>query len=145
MGEKIVTIGTTIFMLLICLLAVTTLNLINKEKDRDMAKDLISNSAISTEGNIEDSDRLVVSGSSLISSITGMYQIDNKILDARDKIYQMSSKKDGAPIAAYVFEYSGTRSNTEIIKAINPDAKYEIEYTPSTDDLHHIIKIKDAV
>lgn len=130
MGSKIVSIGMTILMLMLCLLSVVALNVINKERDLSTNKKIIGTSAVSTDVNILDSKDVVVEGSSLISSIVGIYQIDNRILDNRDKIYTIgeNSTSGGSVSASYTFLYNGTRSNSEIVKMIQPDKLYKLNY-----------------
>lgn len=130
MGSKIVSIGMTILMLMLCLLSVITLNVINKERDVDMNKKIIGTSAVSTDMNILNSKDIIVDGSSLISSIVGIYQIDNRILDSRDKIYTIgdNSPSGGTVSVSYTFLYNGTRSNPEIVKMIQPDKLYKLKY-----------------
>ena len=116
MGSKIVSIGMTILMLMLCLLSVITLNVINKERDVDMNKKIIGTSAVSTDMNILNSKDIIVDGSSLISSIVGIYQIDNRILDSRDKIYTIgdNSPSGGTVSVSYTFLYNGFPSHVPI-------------------------------
>lgn len=141
MGSKIVSIFVTVFMFIMCMLALLTLNMTNLSKSNDLQLARASSSVVSTDGEITKGSEVILRGSSLISSIIGADVIDNR-LDDGDKIYTAGSYHEGngviVPIKVYSFQ-GLISSPSEVISKIDPDGYYTISYGDSIDSKSSIV------
>lgn len=136
MGEKLVSICITIFMLIICTSIILIINVVTSSTIQDVS---YNTDRVSYDNEAVNKNELVVSGSSLISSMVGIYQINNRSSE-ENKIYQISTAKGITQMYTFRFESlssesngNGINSNGNIIKEINPSLKYKITYLDNID------------
>ena len=136
MGSKIVSIFVTIFMLMMCMLALLTLNVTHMNKNNDLSVVRASSSVLSTNGEITSDSEVILRGSSLISSIIGADIIDSR-LDDNKKIYTTGDYNTAAGVItpSKVYQFQGIISKpSEVTDKVDPMGYYSIKYLDNLKD-----------
>lgn len=131
MNNKIVSIFVTLFMLIMCVIAMVTLSLTNVKRTQDQVIERATGSVLSTDGEIREDSGAVIRGSSLISAIIGINAVDNKIPDQREKIYKYTeydSYGNAHLFSRYTFDFNGDTNETSIVSKIEPNNNYILTY-----------------
>lgn len=129
MGKKIVSIVMTAFMLIMCVMTMTTLSMTNMKNNQDHILERAGSSVLSTNGEIKSDSSVTVRGSSLISSILEITRIDNKITGNGNKIYKYLTADGKTYQSRYTFNFEGMTDESDIVASIDEQAEYNIEYT----------------
>ena len=140
MENKIVSIFTTVFMLIMCMLAMLTLNITNMNKSNDLELARASSSVLSTNGEIDANSEVILRGSSLISSIIGSDIIDAR-LDDGDKIYTTHdyNTAGGVMTPSKIYKFNGLiSSSSEVLSKIDPMGYYSITYDGELKDSTYV-------
>lgn len=121
MGDKIISIITGIFLLIMSISLMVMLQFVQIKNDLDLNLDRVNNSVLTANGEIKDDSYVDVTGASLYTSIKYKEKIDSKrALLGQAVIYGNSSNN----YTGYSIIYNG-----EIITSENVSDKIDIDLT----------------
>ena len=134
----------TIFMLVMCVVIMTTMSMIRMKLDSDLVNARSINSAISTGGELNENGEIVMYGYELISGIIGTVDIDARIPDDKDKVYTFLA--GGTSLnRKYNFNFNGTSMSdlNSLISGIDPTKSYTVRYNMSNATVKGTIYIEE--
>lgn len=137
MGNKLVSIFMTTFMLMMCVVAIATMGLSSAKRNQDMVVARANSAVVSTDGEVNGTGEVTgVRGSELISSIIGMDKIDKvNVSVLEDGSESTTSRQNTIYANKYEFHYDGTvytvgadTGKEELLNKIEPDNLYILSY-----------------
>ena len=89
MGNKIINIAVTVFMLTMCLGLMVTFQFVNALRDQDYALERVNRAVLSTDGSLDSADGISMTDAEIEMSIKHMKAIDKQreMLD-KEEIYK---------------------------------------------------------
>ena len=115
------------FMLIMCMIALTTMSLTNMKLQDDLVDSRVASSALSTDGEIVSTNGVILKGTDVISALVGINAIDNEMSYKQDKIYRYM-ESNGTYQSRYVLKFGSYTTAGDIIKAIQPNEIYTLTY-----------------
>lgn len=136
MSNKIVSLVVTIFMLMMCMLALLVLNTTNLKQSQNIANLRANNSILSTDGEISSESEFVVRGSSVLSCISGLDIVDSRLSDG-EKVYTVDREHELngvlVPQSVYSVTYNGASTSvSDLLNNIDMNKYYSITYGSGT-------------
>lgn len=132
MGNKIVTVCTTLVLLSICATVIITINLVNLTAKSSIE---YTDNSILYDEELGNDKEVIVSGASLISSMVGIEQINRRAINEENRIYNIYSEgiDQNTHTSTYTFIFNDMKSPSEIASNINPSDRYKITYNDTVD------------
>lgn len=89
MGNKIINIAVTVFMLTMCLGLMVTFQFVNALRDQDYALERVNRAVLSTDGSLDSADGISMTDAEIEMSIKHMKAIDKqRDMLGKDEIYE---------------------------------------------------------
>ena len=138
MEKKIITIAIVILMLTICVIMITSMNIVNTNKEQDLVRLRTEGSVLLTNGSLSDGNIIKsVRGTTLLSGIAMMYEIESSLSEGAEWIYRYPTDIDGygnvQPSDKYSFQFNDSNTSVQSLVAganplIRPNMNYDIVY-----------------
>ena len=122
MGNKIINIAVTVFMLTMCLGLMVTFQFVNALRDQNYALERVNRSVLSTDGSLDSADGISMTDAEIEMSIKHMKAIDKqRAILGKEKIYEnytiegkTISELDSLDLSSsdsYIIKYSEFNNN----------------------------------